>query len=375
MAFGEQLREARERKGYSLTQAARRLRIRPDILQAIESGDFDNMPPRGYTRSMVNAYAKLVGLNPTEMTNLYLDEAYRYQDALADASRTREFDMGAASRRSSRSSRSSSSSGRERSDRNASTDRYSRSGYNANRPSSSTRTRSAGSDYRGATRSGYRGSTSGGEYTNFYAASYSSPKTGLSKRWFFVAGAIIVALLIIVLVVAFGCSSKNDEEDTSTVPITGIAESGSTDTSEETETDASDTAEEETVEETAPTSSTFAYEVLDGESAYIEVYLDDDGASVAATVEGPSEESFEFTGTLKFVTTNPDGVVATLDGEEVTPEDLYGKGVYTYTVDFADVLAAWEEEHGVVTESVDSDDSEDTTEDEESESDDEESTE
>ena len=62
MTSGKVLREARERKGYDLNTVARRLRIRPDILRAIESGDSAAMPPRGYTRNMVNAYAKLLGL-------------------------------------------------------------------------------------------------------------------------------------------------------------------------------------------------------------------------------------------------------------------------------------------------------------------------
>ena len=79
MTSGKVLRETRERKNYDLNTVARRLRIRPDILKAIEAGDFAAMPPRGYTRNMVNAYARLLGLNPTEIVNMYLDEAYAYQ--------------------------------------------------------------------------------------------------------------------------------------------------------------------------------------------------------------------------------------------------------------------------------------------------------
>ena len=79
MTFGTVLQEARERKGLDLSTAARRLRIRPDILRSIEEDDFARMPPRGYTRNMVNAYARLLGLNPTEITRMYLDEAYAYQ--------------------------------------------------------------------------------------------------------------------------------------------------------------------------------------------------------------------------------------------------------------------------------------------------------
>ena len=41
---GEALGHARERKGLDLSTAARKLRIRPDILRAIEEGDFARMP-------------------------------------------------------------------------------------------------------------------------------------------------------------------------------------------------------------------------------------------------------------------------------------------------------------------------------------------
>ena len=69
----------RERKGLDLSAAARKLRIRPDILRAIEEGDFARMPPRGYTSNMVGAYARLVGLNPTEVTRAYRDEAHQFE--------------------------------------------------------------------------------------------------------------------------------------------------------------------------------------------------------------------------------------------------------------------------------------------------------
>ena len=80
-SFGDMLRMGRERKGLDLSAAARKLRIRPDILRAIEEGDFARMPPRGYTSNMVGAYARLVGLNPTEVTRAYRDEAHQFETA------------------------------------------------------------------------------------------------------------------------------------------------------------------------------------------------------------------------------------------------------------------------------------------------------
>ena len=96
VSSGTILREARERKGYELATVARRLRIRPDILEAIENGDFANMPPRGYTRNMVNAYARLLGLNPTEIVHMYLDEAYanQVQKARSSSSSRGNFTIG-----------------------------------------------------------------------------------------------------------------------------------------------------------------------------------------------------------------------------------------------------------------------------------------
>ncbi|MCD8317272.1 MAG: helix-turn-helix domain-containing protein [Eggerthellaceae bacterium] len=55
ISFGELLHNARERKGLSIDEASQRLRIRPDILRAIEDNDFSHMPPRGYTKNMVYA--------------------------------------------------------------------------------------------------------------------------------------------------------------------------------------------------------------------------------------------------------------------------------------------------------------------------------
>ena len=76
VSFGSVLKEARIRKGYELTTVARRLRIRPDILQAIENSDFASMPSSGYTRNMISAYARLLDIDSNEVTRMYLDEVY-----------------------------------------------------------------------------------------------------------------------------------------------------------------------------------------------------------------------------------------------------------------------------------------------------------
>ena len=77
--FGDILREARERSGEDLMSVARKLRIRPDILECIEAGDLSNMPPRGYSRNMINAYARYLGLNATKLVDQYLSQQYQEQ--------------------------------------------------------------------------------------------------------------------------------------------------------------------------------------------------------------------------------------------------------------------------------------------------------
>lgn len=77
--FGDILRQARERKGIDLSTAASRLRVREDILRAIEQSDFVAMPPRGYARNMIAGYARYLGLDAIQITRQYLDELRSYQ--------------------------------------------------------------------------------------------------------------------------------------------------------------------------------------------------------------------------------------------------------------------------------------------------------
>ena len=98
----------------------------------------------------------------------------------------------------------------------------------------------------------------------------------------------------------------------------------------------------------APDKVVFTYSVPSGSSAYIEVYEGDTSApSVAETVAGPAEKSFDVTTTLKFVTSNPGNVELLLAGKAVSSDEMSdaGGGVYTYTVDFNAYLETWKEEN------------------------------
>ena len=344
---GSILREAREREGYELTTVARRLRIRPDILRAIEAGDFNAMPPRGYTRNMINAYARLLGLNPTEIVNMYLDEAYANQVHRArGGSSTSRFDMGQAPR-----------SRRER-ERSA---RYEEDIYEEQRPrrsSSSTssvpsrdlyddRTRYSRDDYGVKRERVSREGRSDRDFLSHHSGYSSMPSisllddrgrhprqrimqspglqpqfssggrfSGLRQRLpLIIAAVVIIALIVVVVVFVFGNRNQASSDDVQKLPVSGI-----TDT---TNTGDSGSQEAAPVVEIAPTSAKVVYEVKSGASVYLEIYSN--GNMTPESLTGPTEKSLEQKVTL---TSNAD----------------LG-GMYAYTVDFPAILQAWQLAH------------------------------
>ena len=82
--FGEELAEARRRGNYTVQQVSDALRIRPDIIRAIEMEDFARMPAKGFSRNQVSAYARFLGLNPVEYTQKFMSA---YDDFEHKASR------------------------------------------------------------------------------------------------------------------------------------------------------------------------------------------------------------------------------------------------------------------------------------------------
>lgn len=331
------LRDARERRGMDLANVSRRLRIRPDILRAIEEADFARMPPRGYTRNMINAYARLVGLNANEVTSLYLDEAHAFETG-----RTRVDDRRAQTGGTRRSR--SDSAADARSGRPSRTQRSSRA--RDGRPQSAQSTRAAGglgvvgslgsSRPRSSDRNaGARGGLpAGGNYPSLYSSAQNNRGAQASKLPLVIGVVAVVLLLIVVLVFVFN-GGKQEAEDVPNVPISGL-----TDTSNpETESDAASSAP------VAPTSATFTYEVGDQDS-WIELYYDGASDAEFAGVVSNKKEDISVTGTLKFRTANPEPVTIYVDGEEVelTQES---DGYYSYTVDFNALLDQWQKNNGV----------------------------
>jgi cytoskeletal protein RodZ len=66
MDLGTDLRQARERAGFSLPELAARTRIPLKSLLAIEANEFEKVPPGIFLRSFIRTYAREVGVDPTE---------------------------------------------------------------------------------------------------------------------------------------------------------------------------------------------------------------------------------------------------------------------------------------------------------------------
>ena len=71
--FGEQLASARRDAGLTVQQVSDALRIRNDIVRAIEMEDFSSMPAKAFSRNQVSAYARYLGLDSGAIVRDFLD--------------------------------------------------------------------------------------------------------------------------------------------------------------------------------------------------------------------------------------------------------------------------------------------------------------
>ena len=332
ISFGSVLKEARIRKGYELTTVARRLRIRPDILQAIENSDFANMPPSGYTRNMINAYARMLDIDSNEVTRMYLDEVYAYRvgRAYQDISQTRY-----QNRNTSNATSRPSASGRYEDTSSWQRDRVTSNSSGVNsldrRMYSSReelprfeRTSSGSASQRQPHRS-QRPVITEGKYGNMISSA-PSHYTKHSKLPFILAGVALVILLVVVFLVT-SCSGGAEEQQN--IPVTGV--------------ESKQEREQTTVKETAPTEFTFAYQVAEGSSAWIEVYIDDEQKE-AGEVSGPSSKSYACSSKLEFVAGSSEGITVTINGEAQSI-GANENGIVSVTYTFEDILNAWYDAH------------------------------
>lgn len=354
ISFGSALREARIAKGLDYDTVARRLRIRPDILQAIEDGDFERMPPKGYATNMINAYARFLGLNPSDVTHMYLDEVYAYQIGRAheDVAQNRYLHRNTSAatyRSSSNTNRFQADSYGETPIYGTSTSRGRRNGgvarqgrmmvehdemdfqqqprrHAAQQNASGSRNSSPEQQVHPSRRS----AMADGQYLNVYA----NPQQGFdwrSKLPFIIGGVIVLILVIVICNMAF-CSHQDTDEK---IPVTGV--STSQEATGESET------QQPVVTEQPPTDFTLSYEVASGKEVYIEVYVDGK-AQIANDVTGPSSNSYTSSDTIRFVCTDPDAVTVTVDGEAQTLT-ASSRGIVNVTYKFSEILDQWYADH------------------------------
>lgn len=338
ISFGNILREARERRGYDLTETARRLRIRPDILLAIEEEDFSRMPPHGYTRNMVNAYARLVGLNPTEITKMFLDANYAYRAGKVRSGSPRS--TGRVDTGTSRlGGRSHGSKADEADGRPARANAFGRMVYDDRRE--------YGRDYgqRNMDRIHAQDSTHQSrrpalntQYTNFYAGP-SNSGMALSKLPIFIAILVVVVLLAVVL--SFTMCRHDSGGDAPTQPIVGIDDT--TGTTQDPNAATPTGTYNSPATESAPTSVTVVYEVAASNDYPEGIYASINGE--AEMVMGPVEKDVDVTDTWTFATWVTDMVTITCNGEKVEFDGADESGMPMATVKFSTYLDQWYDDH------------------------------
>jgi cytoskeleton protein RodZ len=71
---GAELRAARLKKGDELEAVAVKLKIRKEVLQALEESDYERHPPKVYAIGFVRAYSVYLGLDANQMVKRYKSE-------------------------------------------------------------------------------------------------------------------------------------------------------------------------------------------------------------------------------------------------------------------------------------------------------------
>jgi cytoskeleton protein RodZ len=72
--LGAYLRRHREERGWTLDEVEALTRIRRQYLEAIEAGDWDNLPPSVFTRGLVRSYARALGVSQASVMRMYVKD-------------------------------------------------------------------------------------------------------------------------------------------------------------------------------------------------------------------------------------------------------------------------------------------------------------
>src|SRR3990167_123515 len=69
--IGSSLKEAREKRGFSLQEIQNQLKIHAAILEKLESDDFQSLPAPVYAKAFLQRYASFLGLNTQEILSQF----------------------------------------------------------------------------------------------------------------------------------------------------------------------------------------------------------------------------------------------------------------------------------------------------------------
>ncbi len=366
--YGEELAAARKRAGLSVQQVSDAIRIRPDIIRALEMSDFDRMPAKGFARNHVSAYARFLGLDSTEMTSQFL-KAHDEFDGISGFSRSGDDQQSSSAGRSRSRSRgharvndeSKAQPGyrhdrhkRRTLDRNFESafdenDDSDGSGFDRREAGSHRRdSRSGGSEERPikrkrpAVRQPVRpmGGSRRSEDGIIGSEGFRPGGKGLSKFRPIVIVALVIVLAIVIIVLvqcssgASGQTSEDSDQAANAVQVTGGSSSSSV---LPDDSDDALTAMPEDLTSSA-TSFTVVVDVADGESSWVQVTTDDT-TSIAEEVTGPQELSYTATQTASLQIGNVAAVTVSLNGDEVTLDtDDDGLGSLTLTLEDGQVV-------------------------------------
>lgn len=348
ISFGNVLKEARLAKGWDLASVSRELRIRQDIIVAIENSDFRRMPSRGYARNMIIAYSRLLGLNAQDVSRMYLDQEYAFQveqahqnvseairmhdparDSRASRSSTSSFDRVRSSESRSRSSRAVD----DRNQYDGSSNGYGRTVYSQNPDVYPTLQGGQASTHKAR-----RSAMGEGKYGNMYSAPRNIPNPHRNRNIAIIAIAVVVVLVALVLALTMSHQTQTQAN----IPVTGAQSVGTT--SDDAASKQQDsTQQQSTVVETAPTEFTLKYTVDKGSQSYVEVYVDD-VVQESATVTGASEKSYTSSSKIRFVSTETKGVTVYIN-DEAQQLETNSSGIVNTTYNFSDILEQWYAAH------------------------------
>lgn len=346
ISFGSVLKEARLAQGRDLASVSRDLRIRQDIIVAIENSDFKRMPSRGYARNMIIAYSRLLGLNAQDVSRMYLDQEYAYQveqahQNVGDSIRmhrdphgregggynTSSFEK--VGGRSTRKTRSTLSQPAEKDLYDGSSNGFGRAVYSQNadvypshhNPQVAHRAR--------------RSAMPSGKYGNMYAAPQNIPNPNRSRN---IIVAVVAAVVIVVVLIAAMMLSHQTAPQTN-IPVTGAQSTQSAESESSPDQQQADSSSDQT----APTEFTLKYSVDKGSESYIEVYVDDK-AQESGTVSGPAEKTYTSSSKIRFVSTETKGVTVTINDEAVDLK-ANSSGIVNQTFSFSEILDQWYTDH------------------------------